>query len=243
MLTNSSPHIHPSYEAVFANKHLTEFSVTVKKNWWNYHSLPLSPVKIKQKASSAHIPSLNLFMQSFILSLALQLQWQNSHQCFSPAASDAWYHISLKTWKRSASLLRNPCSHEKGQDTMVYFISPKAFGRRHGSQCSVIFSFLSLLQGSYWQFSQIAVQHCANRAGITLWTSWIFKIWVPSLSLVVCLPPSQPWYPGPRSIVEPTKGLWSSCLGLANISQCQGNSSETFLLRSFPTQCYHGFGA
>ena len=213
---------------------LTESSVTVKKNKWNYHSLPLSPVKIKQKASSVPIHSLNLFMQSFILSLALHFQWQNSCQCFSTAASDAWYHKSLKTWKRAASLLRNPCSHEKGQDMMVYFMSPKAFGRGHGSQCSVTFSSLSLLPGGYWQFSQIAVQHCASRAGITLWTSWIFKIWVLSLSLVVCLPPPQPQYLHPRSTVEPVKGLWSSCLGLANTSQHQGNSSETSLLKSFP---------
>lgn len=227
-----------------ANKHSHWIHSDSGKKRWNYHSLPLLPVKIKQKYSSVPIHPLTWLMWSFILPLALHFQWQNSCQCFFTTAYDAWYHKSLNSWKKAASVLGNPCFDEKGQDTMVYLLSPKAFGRAHGSQCAGVFSSFYLLQQVYWKFSQIAVQHCSSRAGITLWTSQLLKICVLSLSLVVCLPPPQSWYPGPRSFMEPIKGLWSSYLGLANTSQHQGNSNETFLLKSFPAQCYyHGSGA
>lgn len=118
---------------------------------------------------------------------------------FPTAASDTWYHLSLRTWKRADSLLRNPCSHEKGHDTMVYFTSPVPLGKSTNQSVLWFFSLLLLLLGGYWQFLLTAVQNCTSRAGTKLWTSWIFKIWVSSLHLVVYLPPPQPWYPDLRS--------------------------------------------
>lgn len=65
---------------------LTEFLVTVKKIRWNYHSLPMSPVKMKQKSGSVPKHSLNLFMQSFMLPFVLhssdRMAVSVSNSCF-----------------------------------------------------------------------------------------------------------------------------------------------------------------
>lgn len=99
----------------------------------------MSLVKVKQKVLFCTQAFIELVHAIIYTSLRAPLPGTEWLPVFPTAASDAWYHISLKTWKRAASLLRNPCSHEKGHDTMMYFTSPKAFRKGYKSECSVIF--------------------------------------------------------------------------------------------------------
>lgn len=141
-----------------SEKKLDETITVCQCHWWNEAEV--------QFCTQTFIELVHATLYTSLCSPLPVTEWLS---VFPTAASHAWYHISLKTWKRAASLLRNPCSHENGHDTIVYFTSPKAFRKGYKSDCSVIF-FLPFCYS--WEvignFHQI--QQCPSRAGIKLWT-------------------------------------------------------------------------
>lgn len=145
----------------------------------------------------------------------------------------AWYHISFKTLKRKSSVEKSLLPQNKPEHDGV---SPTAFGRGGGSQCSP-----SWLLGGYWQFSQTAVQHCDSRAGVTLWHhgflnhswSWlcVFHLSIHNLSILIQVDSeSYQW------TLELLLEFVQTCL---NIKIIQVKP----LLRSLQAQNHYGFGA